>query len=467
MELKQKGTQATIGAFKKLNVSLIWSSAVDLDLMAFYKTKDGRVGGIYSDHYAGGFLGDLNRFPFIQLSGDAGVGAVAGDNREELRITRLDDFEALYIVAINFTDASSKIHKVFADYDAQVEIVTDRGNNYTVALDSTQSGSVAILCQFTSTFIGSSLVNNSDVMSFKELTSNVPGASAIQLASKGEKLGIAMRDIESLRFGYESELLKVITAQLGSELSFTYDKAKNMLDMRRKELLGDAVRVTADLLPEVHEVYQSCLDIIGGDLNGNLFICQSKEYNSNVFAHGKTFDVLIHSALLNDFSTDELRFVFGHELGHVVFEHSRFLIYDILSNVEGISADTADILFRWSRAAELSADRVGLLCCGKLPPAITALFRTASGLSGINVDQILHSFRKQYEELKTQITQVNDPHSWVRSHPMIPIRFKALELAALDIVSLRKQSSSFSWKGFRIIDQQIANLLKSLDVYGG
>jgi TRAP-type C4-dicarboxylate transport system permease large subunit len=37
--------------------------------MAFYKAKDGRVGGVYSDNYAGGSLGNLNAFPYIQLSG--------------------------------------------------------------------------------------------------------------------------------------------------------------------------------------------------------------------------------------------------------------------------------------------------------------------------------------------------------------------------------------------------------------
>lgn len=141
MELKQKGANAAIGAFKHLKVSLIWTSPVDLDLMAFYKTKDGKVGGVYSDNYADGSFGSLNQFPFIQLSGDEGVGAVGGDNREELRIIKLDDFEELHIVAVNFTDALSGSNKVFAEYDAQVEVVTDQGEKHTVVLDSRQQGS--------------------------------------------------------------------------------------------------------------------------------------------------------------------------------------------------------------------------------------------------------------------------------------------------------------------------------------
>ena len=106
--------------------------------MAFYKTKGGKVGGVYSDNYTGGSLGNLNQFPFIQLSGDEGVGAVGGDNREDLRITKLDDFEELCICALNFTDASSGSNKVFADYDARVEVVSDKGEQHTVVLDSRQ-----------------------------------------------------------------------------------------------------------------------------------------------------------------------------------------------------------------------------------------------------------------------------------------------------------------------------------------
>ncbi len=184
MELKQKGAQAEIGAFKQLKVSLLWTSAVDLDLMAFYKTKDGRTGGIYSDNYAGGSLGNLNQFPFIQLSGDEGVGAAGGDNREELRIGKLDDFEELYICALNFTDASSGADKVFANYDARVQVATDRGEAHTVRLDSSRPGSVAVICKFAGGFISQSLINDSEVMSLEEFRAKIPGAADLKIASK-------------------------------------------------------------------------------------------------------------------------------------------------------------------------------------------------------------------------------------------------------------------------------------------
>lgn len=184
MELKQKGTKADIGAFNKINISLIWSSAVDLDLMAFYRTKDGRTGGVYSDNYQGGTLGTLDAFPYISLSGDAGVGNVGGDNREDMSIAKIDDFEEIYICALNFTDASAGESNVFGDYDAKIQVTTDRGESHSVPLDSVQPGSVAVICRFSSGFIASELVNDSRVMGLEDFRAEIPGADKLKIASK-------------------------------------------------------------------------------------------------------------------------------------------------------------------------------------------------------------------------------------------------------------------------------------------
>ena len=272
--------------------------------------------------------------------------------------------------------------------------------------------------------------------------------------------------IESLRFSYESRLFEEIRRRFGGIPLIQFSESGRLLDRRKRDLLGEAVRVTADLLPEVHEIYQSCLDRLGGGLRGDLFVQQSPAYNASVFAQDRRFDILVHSALLRDFDPDELRFVFGHELGHVVFSHSAFPVREIVSRVENLPPEAVGLLLRWSRASEVSSDRVGLLCCGGLSAAAGALFKTASGLSGIDTDRVLRSFRRQFEDLERRIQEARDPSGWVRTHPMIPIRFKAMELAALDIVALGHGGFGFSEKGFRIVDRQISGILAALDAAG-
>ena len=182
--LKTKGQEAYV-SIKQLMVTLKWTAAVDLDLMAFYKAKDGRVGGVFSDNYAGGSLGALNAFPFIQLSGDEGVGATGGANEESLRITKLDDLAEVYLCTINFTDASQNQDSKFSKYDAQVTVVDDKGENVAVSLDSAVSGTVAVIAKIDNAgFMGAKFINENRILNMAEFQSTIPGAKLLNLASK-------------------------------------------------------------------------------------------------------------------------------------------------------------------------------------------------------------------------------------------------------------------------------------------
>jgi len=184
LKLKTKGQEAYVSV-KQLVTTLKWTAPVDLDLMAFYKTKDGKVGGIFSDNYAGGSMGSLNSFPFIQLSGDEGVGATGGENEEVLRITKLDDMAELYICTINFTDASQGQVSRFNKYDAQVVVVDDKGESVTVPLDSSLTGTVAVIAKIdNSGIMGAKLINENRIMDMAEFQSIVPGANLLNLSSK-------------------------------------------------------------------------------------------------------------------------------------------------------------------------------------------------------------------------------------------------------------------------------------------
>ncbi|ELR98780.1 hypothetical protein [Gloeocapsa sp. PCC 73106] len=177
--LNQKGEAAFI-AVKQLMVTLKWSASVDLDLMAFYKAKDGRTGGVVSDNYPGGNLGNLNEFPYIQLSGDEGIGAKGGDNEEVLRITRLDDIAELYICTINYTDAIAKQDSSFSKYDGGVIVIDEKGETIGVPLNSEKGGHVAVIAKIDNTSpIGAKLINENRIITLEEFASTIPGSQVI------------------------------------------------------------------------------------------------------------------------------------------------------------------------------------------------------------------------------------------------------------------------------------------------
>ncbi len=180
--LKTKGEEAYIPV-KQLMVTLKWTADVDLDLMAFYKAKDGRTGGVFSDNYPGGAMGSLNSFPYMQLSGDAGVGAVGGDNEEVLRITKLDDLEELYICTLNYTDATQKKESSFSEYDGGVVVTDSKGESVAVPLDSTEKGHVAIIAKIdNSNPIGAKMINENRIIDLATFSETIPGANLLMNA---------------------------------------------------------------------------------------------------------------------------------------------------------------------------------------------------------------------------------------------------------------------------------------------
>ncbi|MBM4292453.1 MAG: TerD family protein [Deltaproteobacteria bacterium] len=175
----------------ELTVTLSWRAQVDLDLMAFYRTKSGDVGAVHSPLYSSkSAAGALDAFPFMQLGEDAGVVARkrgdGSEKRETLKIKRLDDIAELYLVAMNFTDAARNHASAFVEFDGQVQIEARDGQRVTVVLASKEQGAAAVFARIehSNALIGPVLHNESRVLTLDALRAQLPGAKDLSLASK-------------------------------------------------------------------------------------------------------------------------------------------------------------------------------------------------------------------------------------------------------------------------------------------
>lgn len=166
MELKQKGAAANVGSFKQLLVTMKWTTAADFDLAAVYETKDGRKGLVYF-----GDMGDLNGFPYMQLSGDEGVGDAGGDNEEQMRIASLDEMKYVWILGWDYGKVQAGAPARFADSDVTLNVMDDRGTSHDVKLETGTMGNVALIATIDSSSpIGAQLVNTSKAGTLKGLT---------------------------------------------------------------------------------------------------------------------------------------------------------------------------------------------------------------------------------------------------------------------------------------------------------
>jgi len=274
-------------------------------------------------------------------------------------------------------------------------------------------------------------------------------------------------NLGALRFEYEAHLYKDLSRQPQIRSFQEQIEREQYFSLHKRQLLGTAVKITADLFPDLYEVYQNCLSHIGGGVEGNLYVHQDSQYNAHVYAHEQRFDILLTSALFKDFKPLELAFVIGHELGHVLFDHNQIpaghLLFDEKS--EPISAQLAKTLLQWSRAAEITADRIGFLTCGDLSSAANAFFKTACGIHPDSDQQVLSALHAQFAEIEhlTEDMQQKNIASYGSTHPLIPIRFKSLELISLDLLAFRNQGKAIRPRDLSMINQQVQRVLSKTE----
>jgi Zn-dependent protease with chaperone function/uncharacterized tellurite resistance protein B-like protein len=200
----------------------------------------------------------------------------------------------------------------------------------------------------------------------------------------------------------------------------------------RRRLLATALRVTEEMMPDVHEEVRECRQRLSVDTPLEVYVYPDARFNAAAVKPeaGRLF-ILLSSGLLEAFPVSERRFVIGHELGHHLFGHHEIPIGYVLQGRERPRPDLALRLFAWSRYAEISADRAGAHCVDGPDDVARALFRLASGLRRPLEGVRIEGFVAQIDELRLEQSdpgQGAPQADWFSTHPFSPLRLKALKL---------------------------------------
>lgn len=203
-------------------------------------------------------------------------------------------------------------------------------------------------------------------------------------------------------------------------------------DYWRSRMEGHCMKVDKDLLPEFNALCEEVKDrlevkdpvdfYVTGDSTLNAFSVAAEE-------EGKPHIVNINSALFDLMDEDELRFVIGHELGHLINKDTALkrLIYFVFPPDSTQAPITLEYKIRLhDQLAELVADRYGYLACGKLNSCVTAFFKLASGLDlgkmNVSMEALLADNRKRLDYF------LKDKGLSSYDHPVNPIRVQAIHL---------------------------------------
>ena len=155
-------------------------------------------------------------------------------------------------------------------------------------------------------------------------------------------------------------------------------------------LLGSSVRADDRNFAQLHRLLTDCGAVLdAGDLP-ELYIRASPMFNAYTIGMNKPI-IVIDSGLVELLDDEEeMRFLLGHELGHALSGHAVYqtllrrllaltsVLYAVPGGALGVRAITA-ALMEWSRKAELSADRAGLLATQNPAAATRVHMKLASG----------------------------------------------------------------------------------------
>lgn len=191
-------------------------------------------------------------------------------------------------------------------------------------------------------------------------------------------------------------------------------------------LLRSAKQVTPQTSPPLYALVKDCQDRLDpGALN--VFVVPSRQLNAYTFGFSQPRAVVLYSSLLQVMDEDELKFIIGHEMGHVALGHTWW--NTLLGGMAGVpvgmgAAVLLSFAFRWwNRACEYSSDRAGLLACGNPAKAITALVKLVAREADTpqEVAMVLQALDRQDDSLGNVLAET------LATHPMLIKRINAIK----------------------------------------
>jgi uncharacterized tellurite resistance protein B-like protein len=218
----------------------------------------------------------------------------------------------------------------------------------------------------------------------------------------------------------------------------------------KKELLKRALRLSSGMAPKIFKSIDRCKVRLGLNTKIDIYVAQNPSMNAYCYpSHEGCIYILVTSALLEKLNEDELTFVIGHEIGHYLYQH-HLLNPQMIHHQIGQHLTPSDSirLFSWGRNAELSADRIGLICCGSYEAACLANFKLSSGISSDVLSFSLEEYLRQYKDIEKELNSGDATmEDFYSSHPINPMRVISLDLfyKSETYVKMFHTEGSFEW----------------------
>ncbi len=207
------------------------------------------------------------------------------------------------------------------------------------------------------------------------------------------------------------------------------------------ENIASGVLVSENQLPDLHQLLvEACqtLDIEPPQL----YVRQSPVPNAYTFAmRGKQPFVVLHTALIDLLTPEEIQAVIAHELGHLKCEHGIYLtVANLIILAAGQLSPLGTLLvqglqsqiLQWLRCAELTCDRAALLATQDPRVVMSVLMKLCGGSARLSPQLNLDAFLKQaraYDQMsQTEMGELlQQAQTTQLTHPLPVLRAREID----------------------------------------
>ena len=231
-----------------------------------------------------------------------------------------------------------------------------------------------------------------------------------------------------LEIELESNLFQTLEGKLVEKIiaEANYEPEENIW---KNIMEGHSFKVTEKMSPKLYHIFHDVKNKLNYKKNIDFYITNSAELNAFALTRSddKDTDIInINSALISMFDDDELRFVVGHEIGHLITRYARVvrLINFIFPDPEKVPLILAHRIELWQKVSELTADRFGFIASPNVEKCVSGFFKMASGLSTDRIDFDYKAYLIDNEKILDYFTQNRN----MFTHPVNPLRIKAIKL---------------------------------------
>lgn len=207
----------------------------------------------------------------------------------------------------------------------------------------------------------------------------------------------------------------------------------NSLQKRNVDNIRYEMPIEKDTLPQLYHICTEVKKQLHFKEPIDFFLISSKSINACSIESKKIEEtphvIELNAGLVDIMSENELRFVIGHEIGHLISRdgHLNALIHYVCGwDEEDFDQYISCRLKMYDLLAELVADRYGYLACNNEEAAIMAMAKLGAGLDiarmGVSLENLLKANKRHLKIIFAQETYQQ------YSHPDHPIRIEALHI---------------------------------------